>query len=230
MLMHGRKRENIFTVLFLLPSPRPSGHSVPPKVSLLVWSDTETNNDLIKDSIYFLFSLNALLELHSSRLNDEVMRSPSGNCSTVVNANRCCYSPCVCFNKQSSVTRTRVSSRPGIKNGEVGKCQWSSSNAHALNCCDCFGNRRWLPIIARLIVSWPRLPFRPIGSAKIPLRDLASGQAKSLPSRNVPLMNEKQQAVGVRRTLCNADFEFTRTLTKRVDTSAGFDLTYSQRN
>lgn len=35
-----------------------------------------------------------------------------------------------------------------------------------------------------------------IGSAKIPLRDLASGQAKSLPSRNVPLMNEKQQAVG----------------------------------
>uniref|UniRef100_H3CTB7 Myoferlin n=1 Tax=Tetraodon nigroviridis TaxID=99883 RepID=H3CTB7_TETNG len=35
-----------------------------------------------------------------------------------------------------------------------------------------------------------------IGSAKIHLRDLASGQARSLPSKNVPLMNEKQQAVG----------------------------------
>lgn len=39
--------------------------------------------------------------------------------------------------------------------------------------------------------------FRFIGSAKILLRDLASGQAKSLPSKNVPLMNEKQKAVGV---------------------------------
>ncbi|KAM9345045.1 myoferlin [Symphorus nematophorus] len=35
-----------------------------------------------------------------------------------------------------------------------------------------------------------------IGSAKISLRDLASGQVRSLPSKNVPLMNEKQQAVG----------------------------------
>ncbi|XP_022619550.1 myoferlin isoform X1 [Seriola dumerili] len=35
-----------------------------------------------------------------------------------------------------------------------------------------------------------------IGSAKISLRDLASGQVKSLPSKNVPLINEKQQAVG----------------------------------
>ncbi|KAI3363230.1 hypothetical protein L3Q82_011863, partial [Scortum barcoo] len=32
-----------------------------------------------------------------------------------------------------------------------------------------------------------------IGSAKIPLRDLASGQVKSLPSKNVPLVNEKQE-------------------------------------
>lgn len=39
--------------------------------------------------------------------------------------------------------------------------------------------------------------FRFIGSAKISLRDLASGQVKSLPSKNVPLINEKQQAVGV---------------------------------
>ncbi|XP_062256997.1 myoferlin isoform X1 [Platichthys flesus] len=36
-----------------------------------------------------------------------------------------------------------------------------------------------------------------IGSAKISLRDLASGQVKSLPSKNVPLINEKQQATGV---------------------------------
>lgn len=43
--------------------------------------------------------------------------------------------------------------------------------------------------------------FRFIGSAKIPLRDLASGQVKSLPSKNVPLMNEKQKAVGVIITL-----------------------------
>ncbi|XP_072247032.1 myoferlin [Leuresthes tenuis] len=35
-----------------------------------------------------------------------------------------------------------------------------------------------------------------IGSAKISLRDLASGHVKSLPSKNVPLINEKQQAVG----------------------------------
>ncbi|XP_070697288.1 myoferlin [Pempheris klunzingeri] len=35
-----------------------------------------------------------------------------------------------------------------------------------------------------------------IGSAKISLRDLASGQLKSLPSKNVPLINEKQQSVG----------------------------------
>ncbi|XP_035461979.2 myoferlin isoform X1 [Scophthalmus maximus] len=35
-----------------------------------------------------------------------------------------------------------------------------------------------------------------IGSAKISLRDLASGQVKSLPFKNVPLISEKQQAVG----------------------------------
>ncbi|XP_047668037.1 myoferlin isoform X1 [Tachysurus fulvidraco] len=35
-----------------------------------------------------------------------------------------------------------------------------------------------------------------IGSAKISLRDLASGQTKSLPSRNVPLVNEKKQDSG----------------------------------
>ena len=39
--------------------------------------------------------------------------------------------------------------------------------------------------------------YRFIGSAKISLRDLASGHVKSLPSKNVPLINEKQQAVGV---------------------------------
>ncbi|XP_060781969.1 myoferlin [Neoarius graeffei] len=35
-----------------------------------------------------------------------------------------------------------------------------------------------------------------IGSAKISLRDLANGQTKSLPSRNVPLVNEKKQDIG----------------------------------
>ncbi|XP_017319937.1 myoferlin isoform X1 [Ictalurus punctatus] len=35
-----------------------------------------------------------------------------------------------------------------------------------------------------------------IGSAKISLRDLAGGQTKSLPSRNVPLANEKKQDIG----------------------------------
>ncbi|XP_061602091.1 myoferlin isoform X2 [Cololabis saira] len=35
-----------------------------------------------------------------------------------------------------------------------------------------------------------------IGSAKISLRELAAGQVKSLPTKNVPLVNEKQQAVG----------------------------------
>uniref|UniRef100_A0A3Q0SXZ4 Myoferlin n=1 Tax=Amphilophus citrinellus TaxID=61819 RepID=A0A3Q0SXZ4_AMPCI len=35
-----------------------------------------------------------------------------------------------------------------------------------------------------------------IGSARISLRDLVSGQVKSLPSKNVPLVNEKQQSFG----------------------------------
>ncbi|KAM9365202.1 myoferlin isoform 2-T2 [Pholidichthys leucotaenia] len=35
-----------------------------------------------------------------------------------------------------------------------------------------------------------------IGSAKISLRDLSTGHVKSLPFRNVPLINEKQQSVG----------------------------------
>uniref|UniRef100_A0AAR2LK27 C2 domain-containing protein n=1 Tax=Pygocentrus nattereri TaxID=42514 RepID=A0AAR2LK27_PYGNA len=39
--------------------------------------------------------------------------------------------------------------------------------------------------------------YRLIGSTKISLRDLASGQARSLPSRNVPLINEKKQDIGV---------------------------------
>ncbi|XP_066534334.1 myoferlin isoform X2 [Hoplias malabaricus] len=37
---------------------------------------------------------------------------------------------------------------------------------------------------------------KPIGSAKIFLRELASGQARSLPSRNIPLANEKKQDTG----------------------------------
>ncbi|XP_020486571.2 myoferlin [Labrus bergylta] len=35
-----------------------------------------------------------------------------------------------------------------------------------------------------------------IGSTRISLRDLASGQVKSLPYKNVPLINDKQQAIG----------------------------------
>uniref|UniRef100_A0A3Q4I6N5 Myoferlin like n=1 Tax=Neolamprologus brichardi TaxID=32507 RepID=A0A3Q4I6N5_NEOBR len=35
-----------------------------------------------------------------------------------------------------------------------------------------------------------------IGSARISLKDLASGHAKSLPSKNIPLVNEKQQSFG----------------------------------
>ncbi|XP_072312686.1 myoferlin-like isoform X1 [Eucyclogobius newberryi] len=35
-----------------------------------------------------------------------------------------------------------------------------------------------------------------LGSAKISLRELASGQAKSLPSKNVPLVNESGQSIG----------------------------------
>ncbi|KAJ0060089.1 hypothetical protein NL108_003925 [Boleophthalmus pectinirostris] len=35
-----------------------------------------------------------------------------------------------------------------------------------------------------------------IGSAKISLRDLASGQVRSLPSKNVPLVNESGQSIG----------------------------------
>lgn len=36
-----------------------------------------------------------------------------------------------------------------------------------------------------------------IGSAKILLKDLASGQARSLPSKSFPLINEKKQDIGV---------------------------------
>ncbi|MFT7807213.1 myoferlin isoform X3 [Arapaima gigas] len=35
-----------------------------------------------------------------------------------------------------------------------------------------------------------------IGSAKVSLKDLASGQVKSLPSKNLPLLNEKNQDIG----------------------------------
>lgn len=39
--------------------------------------------------------------------------------------------------------------------------------------------------------------FRFLGSAKILLRDLASGQTRSLPCKNVPLVNESGQNIGV---------------------------------
>lgn len=42
--------------------------------------------------------------------------------------------------------------------------------------------------------------FRFLGSTKIPLRDLSSGQVRSLPSRNVPLVNESGQNIGVSLT------------------------------
>ncbi|XP_062330307.1 myoferlin-like isoform X4 [Osmerus eperlanus] len=38
--------------------------------------------------------------------------------------------------------------------------------------------------------------FRLLGSTKISLRDLATGQVKSLPSKNLPLINEKGQDIG----------------------------------
>uniref|UniRef100_A0A8B9L780 Myoferlin like n=1 Tax=Astyanax mexicanus TaxID=7994 RepID=A0A8B9L780_ASTMX len=37
---------------------------------------------------------------------------------------------------------------------------------------------------------------KPIGSVKVFLRELASGQTRSLPSRNIPLINEKKQDIG----------------------------------
>lgn len=52
------------------------------------------------------------------------------------------------------------------------------------------------------------LLYRFIGSAKIFLRDLGSGQVRSLPSKNVPLLNEKQQAVGV-NTLSQEQIHWT---------------------
>lgn len=101
---------------------------------------------------------------------------------------------------------------------------------HIASCGDCFSSSCiclfWQPtlcISASSNVSFP-FSFRLIGSAKIPLRDLASGPAKSLPSRNVPLMNEKQQAVGVGKALHHTDFFYIYllncTFTKRVDTYA----------
>lgn len=50
------------------------------------------------------------------------------------------------------------------------------------------------PFNLYLIIS---MLFRFIGSAKISLRDLATGQTKSLPSRNIPLFSEKKQEIGV---------------------------------
>ncbi|KTF90671.1 hypothetical protein cypCar_00032611, partial [Cyprinus carpio] len=35
-----------------------------------------------------------------------------------------------------------------------------------------------------------------IGSAKISLKELAAGQTRSLPSKNIPLINEKKQEIG----------------------------------
>lgn len=39
--------------------------------------------------------------------------------------------------------------------------------------------------------------FRFIGSTKVSLKDLASGQVRSLPSKNLPLANESGQNIGV---------------------------------
>lgn len=43
-------------------------------------------------------------------------------------------------------------------------------------------------------------PVRFLGSAKVPLRDLATGQVRSLPSRNLALVNESGQSIGVSST------------------------------
>uniref|UniRef100_A0A8B9RJ12 Myoferlin like n=1 Tax=Astyanax mexicanus TaxID=7994 RepID=A0A8B9RJ12_ASTMX len=42
---------------------------------------------------------------------------------------------------------------------------------------------------------------KPIGSVKVFLRELASGQTRSLPSRNIPLINEKKQDIGVNQKI-----------------------------
>lgn len=56
--------------------------------------------------------------------------------------------------------------------------------------------------ISLSLVLYLMFPFflhlgRFLGSAKISLRDLATGHVRSLPSKNVPLANESGQNIGV---------------------------------
>lgn len=146
---------------------------------------------------------------------------PAGNCPSVVIINHCCYMAYVCLRKKKTDFGHHhqgfVSVCQGIKWGS-GKCQrWSSfyTSCYPQNVflllLWLFWQRTPSIIAGAMMMNLLWLPFRFIGSAKIPLRDLASGQARSLPSRNVPLMNEKQQAVGVTTTdyvLYNTDFFF----------------------
>nr|XP_046257071.1 myoferlin [Scatophagus argus] len=64
-----------------------------------------------------------------------------------------------------------------------------------------------------------------IGSAKISLRDLANAQVKSLPFKNVPLINEKQQAVGATINLLIA-YEPPANTTSNLNDQSDGDLSH----
>uniref|UniRef100_A0AAQ6IAP5 Myoferlin like n=1 Tax=Anabas testudineus TaxID=64144 RepID=A0AAQ6IAP5_ANATE len=64
-----------------------------------------------------------------------------------------------------------------------------------------------------------------IGSATISLRDLATGQLKSLPSKNVPLINEKQQAIGATINL-HIGYEPPANTTPNLNDQPGTDVSH----
>lgn len=73
----------------------------------------------------------------------------------------------------------------------------------SLESCNRLDKSKWssyleaLTSISEFNVNMLFFPIRFLGSTKIPLRDLTTGRARSLPSRNVPLVNESGQNIGV---------------------------------
>lgn len=74
---------------------------------------------------------------------------------------------------------------------------WSLESWNALDKSRWFSHLEELPFLNLMLIGFFFPPNRFLGSTKIPLRDLSTGHARSLPSRNVPLVNESGQNIGV---------------------------------
>lgn len=120
----------------------------------------------------------------------------------------CCPMGCVCLSEQAGFVSSWVVT------GICPFCHWAHTQPFNF-CVVCNLISSTLAVSGAL---WPKLVtcsthmivrtnliilhlmFRFLGSTKIALRDLSSGQVRSLPSRNVPLVNESGQNIGVSLT------------------------------